>query len=193
MPSDYLNQIAVKPPEKESLLKRQPILFGGVAIVIILIVLMILGSMSGSPKLSGQLAARLVATNNVVKDATPKIKNVQLRALNSDLKSRLTDAIRDIEIPLSKENLNINRIDKKITLAESNTKMLATLEDARLNGVYDRTYAREMAYKLATILTLMRQTYSNTKSKDLKSFLSDKSKNIEPIQKQFADFNAANG
>ena len=192
IPSDYLNQIAVKPPKKENFLQKQPILFGGIAAVVILIALMILGSIPSSPKPSGQLAARLVATNDVVEDAAPKIKSTQLRALNSDLKSRLTDIIRDIKAPLLEEKLSISKLDKKIILAESNTKMLATLEDARLNGTYDRTYAREMAYKLDTILTLMRQIYNDTNNKDLKTFTNDKIKNLEPIQKQFADFNAAN-
>jgi hypothetical protein len=190
IPADYLNQIAVKPPKKEIFLRRQPILVGGITIVIIIIVLMILGSLSGSTKPSEQLAARLVATEGVEVDATPKIKNAQLRALNSNLKIYLTNAIHDIAVPLSEEKISINKLDKKVVIAESNVKMLATLEDARLNGIYDRTYAREMAYKLDTVLTLMRQINNNTSNKDFKSFLDSKIENLVPIQKQFADFDA---
>jgi hypothetical protein len=190
IPSDYLNQIAVKPPKKESFLIKQPILVGGVAIVVILVIITILGSMSGGINPSERLAARLISTMAVTEDAAKKIKGADLRALNSDLKSRLTDAIRDIEAPLLEEKLNIKKLDKKVVTAESNVKILATLEDARLNGTYDNTYASEMAYKLETILNLMSQIDNSTKNKDLKSFLDIKSKNLKPIQKQFADFNS---
>jgi hypothetical protein len=191
IPADYLNQIAVKPTKKESFLNKRPILIGGIAIVVIILILMVIGSLSSGTKPSEQLAARLLATQNVANDATSKIKSPELRALNSNLKIYLTNAIRDIAAPLSKEKLNINKLDKKVVLAESDTKMLATLEDARLNAIYDRIYAREMAYQLDTVLTLMRQIDNDTGNKDLKSFLDSKIENLVPIQKQFADFNAA--
>jgi hypothetical protein len=49
-----------------------------------------------------------------------------------------------------------------------------------------------MAYRLDTVITLMRQINGNTNNKDLKSYLDDAMTNLTPIQKQFADFNAAN-
>lgn len=191
IPSDYLNQIAPPPPKKVSFVRKQPILVGVICLVLVLIIFTILGSSSGNTKPPEQLAARLIATNVVVDDATSKIKNNQLRALNSDLKLCLTNAVRDIAAPLIEINLNIKKLNKKVVLAESNAELLVKLEDARLNGVYDRTYAREMTYKLSTILTLMQQVNSSTKNKDLKNFLDNTTKNLQPIQKRFADFNTA--
>ena len=191
IPSDYLNQIAVQPPKKVNFVRKQPILIGGVAIIAVIIILTIISNLSGGIKPSEQLAARLIATKSVADDATSKIKSPELRALNSNLKIYLTNTIRDIAAPLLKDKINVNRLDKKATVAESNVQLLATLEDARLNAIYDRTYAREMAYQLDTVLTLMRQIYNDTSNKDLKSFLDSKIENLVPIQKQFADFNSA--
>jgi hypothetical protein len=192
IPSDYLDQIAPQVPRKTSFLIGRPVIIGGLVIAIIVIILMTISSLSGGTKPTEQLAARLVATGSITDGATSNIKSTQLRALNSNLKIYLTDAIRDIGPLLIDDDINIVKLDKKVVLAESSTEMLTTLEDARLNAIYDRTYAREMAYKLDTILTLMRQIYGDTKNKDLKSFLGDKIENLEPTQKQFADFNAAN-
>jgi hypothetical protein len=69
--------------------------------------------------------------------------------------------------------------------------MTTDLDNARLNAVYDRTYSREMAYKLATVLTLMQQIYESTNNKSLKNFLVNAYKNLEPTQKNFTDFNEA--
>ena len=84
-------------------------------------------------------------------------------------------------------------MDKAIITKESGEELKKTLEDARLNAVFDRTYAREMAYQLDTIAALMGDIHESTKSKSLKEFLINTDKNLQPIKNQFTDFNAANG
>ena len=191
-PVDYLNQIAPQAPKKQNIFMGKPILAAGIiAIVLLLIVIIIGGILSGVIKDTDRLAARLSSTSSTADSSTANIKSSQLRAINSNLKLYLTNTIRDITPILTKEGVNIKSLGKQVTNAESNTDLLATLEDARLNGIYDRTYAREMAYQLDTILTLMLQINNNTGNKDLKSFLTDARTNLEPIQKQFSDFNLA--
>ena len=65
------------------------------------------------------------------------------------------------------------------------------LEDARLNAVFDRTYAREMEYQLATLLALMERVYSSTSSSSLKEYLEESYDNLEPLHEQFAAFDEA--
>lgn len=191
-PADYLSQISSHIPQKKNFLSGRPILAVGIGAVILLIIIMAISSiLSGGVKPTEQLAARLLSTETTATSATTNIKSSGLRALNSDLKLYLTNTVRDITPLLTTDKINIKSLDKKVTAAESNTELLSTLEDARLNAVYDRTYAREMAYKLDTILTLMLQINNITKNKDLKSFLTNARTNLEPIQKQFADFNLA--
>jgi hypothetical protein len=193
---DYLNQIAPQIPQKAGFPVPIPILIGGLIAVFIAIALMSITSMmaSGNTNKTGQLAARLSNTEIIVKAEAGKIRNSQLRAYNSNLTDYLANTIRDIGPLLISEKIDMKKLDVKLVAAETNInkEMLANLEDARLNGVYERTYAREMTYKLDTTLTLMRQIYTSTKHNKLKVFLEDAYNNLEPIQKDFSDFDAAN-
>ncbi|HEU4830936.1 MAG TPA: hypothetical protein VFS65_02060 [Candidatus Saccharimonadales bacterium] len=194
LPPDYLSQIAPSAPKKMQFSRTQIIVFGSIlAILLITIVTVITSAILGAPKSEEKLAARLLTTEKIVSDAAPKIKSTQLKALNGNLKIYLTNTIRDITAPLAKDGITISKLNKSVVAAESGDEMLATLEDARLNVRYDRIYALEMSYQLNTVLTLMRQVQSNTKNDTFKTLLSDAIINLEPTQKAFADFNAANG
>jgi hypothetical protein len=50
-----------------------------------------------------------------------------------------------------------------------------------------------MAYRLATILTLMKKIEGSSSNKALRTFLVSATANLEPTQKQFADFNETTG
>lgn len=190
---DYLNQIAPK-PQKKSLFGGPRLVLGIAAVLIVAIVIIVVGSIAGNkPNSLQQLAARLQSTEKIVGDAQPKLQSSQLRSLNSSLKIFLANTNRDIAAPLAASGITFAKIDKKIIAAESGTDLLNKLEDARLNADYDRTYAREMAYRLDTIIISMQSIFKSTHNQALKSFLQTAYQNLGPTQKQFADFNAANG
>jgi predicted outer membrane protein len=189
-PTDYLDQIAPQTQKSSSLFSSKPIMLGGIAIIILLIIVIALGSMSGGIKPTQRLAARLTTTAGTVEYAAGNIKSSALRALNSDLKIYLTNTIRDIDPILAKDGVKISSLDKKIMASESNTDMLARLEDARLNVDFDNTYAREMSYQLDMTLLLMKQIYTSTSSNSLKVFLTDAYANLAPTQQLFAKFNS---
>lgn len=191
---DYLNQIAPQAPKKMGFSRMQYILIAAVGLVVVLtIVFGVIVSSSNSTNPEQQLAARLIGTEKIVGDAQVQLKSSQLRTLNSNLKIYLTNTNRDIAAPLLKSGVNVAKLDKTVTANEAGTDITTRLEDARLNAVYDRTYAREISYQLGTIVALMRQVNTSTKSQSLKAFLDDAYKNLEPTQKQFAEFNATNG
>lgn len=194
LPADYLNQIAPIQGRNNGLFGGKRLLvFGLIAAVIIMLILSAASAiMSGSPKNTETLAARLMTTQKIAEDATTKLKSTGLRAVNSNLKLFLTDTIRDITPLLAKQEVDINELSKSAIAAESSEELLANLEDARLNAVYDRTYAREMAYKLETVLSLMKQIYSSTSDEELKKFLETSYSNLGPTQESFAKFNATN-
>lgn len=164
------------------------ILGGAFVIVMILVIAVGLG---GSKKPEEQLAARLQSTQTIVTSADSELKDSQLRALNSNLDIYLTNTNRDIAAPLLKDKIDITKLDKSVVTSEAGADVTARLEDARLNAVYDSTYAREMAYRLATIVSLMRQINSSTHNQDLKTFLASAYTNLQPTQKAFDDFTAA--
>ncbi len=191
-PVGYLDQIAPKTNKRMDFLHSRPIIFGGIAIFIIIIAISVIGSLNnGSINPAEQLAARLSATEAIVSDANSKIQSNQLLSFNSNLDIYLINTIRDIKPLLARYKINVDKLSATAKSAESNTNLVAKLEDARLNAIYDRTYAREVSYRLDTTLSLMQQIYSSTNDSSLKSFLENAYQNLVPTQKQFADFNAS--
>lgn len=192
-PADFLEQIAPKPTQKNWIMSKKPLLIGLIVMVVLLIFVLFFGLMNSNTQTTTRLAARLKDTSAIANSATTKIKSTELRALNSNLKQRLINEMRDIGPFLAKEGVKIDKIDKSITASETSTKIMSILEDARLNATYDRVYAREMAYKLNTIITLMNKIGKASNSKSLKAFLTASVDNLTPIQKELADFNSTNG
>jgi hypothetical protein len=190
---DYLNQIAPQAPKRKiPLTKKQLMIFGALGLAIIIVVILVIVINLGSNKKPlEQLAARLQSTQTIATDAATKLKDSQLRALNSNLEIYLTNTNRDIAAPLLKDNIIVTKLDKSIVASEAGTDISARLEDARLNAVYDSTYAREMSYRLDTIVALMKQIYESTSNTTLKTFLNDAYTNLIPTQKAFANFSAA--
>ena len=191
-PADYLNQIAPHTTNKVSLFSNKPILIAGIVAIVLLVIVIVMGIVSaGVPRNDIRLAARLTSTAEVVAGANSKMKSSQLRAINTTLNSQLINIIRDIEPILTKENIKIAKLDASIVASESNTNLLARLEDARLNVKYDRIYASEMSTQIDNIMILMRQIYKSSNSTSMKTFLETSVSNLAPIQKQLADFRDA--
>lgn len=189
-PLDYLDQIAPTASKKRFFNLTGPVLMGAIAIgvVILICAVFITASTLDGSKTTAKLAARLIVVEKIAKDSTSKIKSSQLRAVNSELKTFLTNTIRDIEPLLIKENTKIKDLPKSLLNTKADTDLTNRLEDARLNAIFDRTYTREMAYELSNVINLMQDINKNTNSASLKSFLEDTYKNLYPIQEQFADF-----
>lgn len=191
---DYLNQIAPQAPKSNlPFTKTQRIILAavGVAVIIVIILVIAVGG-SGNKKPLEQLAARLQSTETIAKAADINIKSSQLRALNSNLTIYLTNTNRDITTPLSEVNIDVSKLDKSVVASEAGTDVMARLDDARLNAVYDSTYAREIAYRLGSTIALMQQIDGSTKNKNLKSFLLNAITNLKPTQQSFSVFNDTN-
>jgi hypothetical protein len=192
MPVDYLNQIAPQSQKKPffSLSLPKILLFGGILVVLVLILVGIVNVFGGGTKNNLEhLSARLTATATVAETAQPNLKSSQLRSLNSTLRIYFTNTNRDITGPLSASGINAEKLNKSIVSQESTTELAGRLDDARLNAVFDRTYAREMTYQLGNTLTLMNQIYSSTNNQQTKTFLEASYKDLSQIQKSFASYN----
>jgi len=193
-PIDYLNQIAPQ-DKKPGMDNKKFLLFvgGGLLLAIIVGVLAFSSGGGGPTEKMETLAARLKTLQSISSKAQTNIKSSSLRSTNSSLTLLLTNANRDIADPLETNGVNVLKLDKKIVAKEDGKAVSDKLEDARLNAVFDRTYAREMSYQLDTVKALMKDIYSKTKSKSLKTFLDSTNNNLSPINKQLEKFNAANG
>ena len=191
---DYLNQIAPQPKKPGLSSKMFLILIGGGVLLAIIGAIFIFSSGSGSGPVQKMqtLASRMETLRTVSDKAQKNIKSGDLRSTNSNLTIFLTNANRDIVEPLETNGVDLKKIDKKIAAAEKGEELTKKLEDARLNAVFDRVYAREMAYQLETVAALMQEIYGKTKSKSLQEFLLKTDDNLQPISEQLEDFNRAN-
>jgi lipopolysaccharide export LptBFGC system permease protein LptF len=192
-PIDYLNQIAPAPQKPGVNKAGIAVVVIGILLVLALVVgfLMFISGGSNSPKATTQtLAARLQAIQEVSDTSQATIKSSQLRSINSTLKVILTNANRDIATPLAASGIDIEKLDKKIVAKEKADPITADLEDARLNAVFDDTYAREMSFKLTTITILMDQINNKTKSVSMKSYLLKTKADLQPIKQQLDEFNS---
>ncbi|HEY8886469.1 MAG TPA: hypothetical protein VIM31_03155 [Candidatus Microsaccharimonas sp.] len=193
LPTDYLNQIAPQAPKKPlfSFGIKQLLIIGAALVVLVIILAVVVGNVaSGKKDPLEHLSARLTATQAVVTASQPNLKSSELRSLNSNLNLYMTNTNRDITAPLTSAGINVKKLSKPIVTSESTTALSARLEDARLNAVFDRTYAREMTYQLGTLMTLMNQIYTSTSNAALKTFLESAYNNLKPTQESFANFTA---
>lgn len=193
-PLDYLNQIAPQAPRRKLFeLNLRTVIIGGIAVVILIIIMSILSNSIANARKEPweHLSARLDSTAIVVTDASSKIKDSQLRSLNSDVKLYLTNTTRDLSPYLTKLSINPKKLPSAITTAESSTALMAKLEDGRLNAKYDTTYAREMGYQLSTIVALL-QELANSNSGSAKAFLQAAHDNLDPTYKAIESFNTSN-
>ena len=194
-PVDYLNQIAPQTTQKRRLGGPMKLIIGliiaGVIILTFAIIFNVINSGQRSP--IEQLSARLVSTEAIAKDAQSRLKTSRLRSANSNLQVYFTNTNRDLAEPLAAVDVDPKKLSESVTKEEAALAAATTnrLEDARLNAVYDRTYAREMAYQLSTLLALMQRVYQSTNSSSLKEYLETSYQNLEPLQKSFADYSEA--
>ena len=194
-PLDYLNQIAPQAPKKQLFkLNLRTIIVGLVAFLIVIIIIANIGAALSNARKEPweRFSARLAATTQVVDSSTGKIKNSQLRSLNSDLKLYLTNTQRDLAEPLKALSINPAKLSSSVTTKESSAAMLERLENGRLNAKYDSTYAREMSYQLATTLALLQQLYKSDVGPKTKAYLSNAYKNLAPTYEAIDNFSASN-
>ena len=191
-PIDYLDSISTVPRG----VKKGPsnVVFFGAIIGALLVSLLVgafvfLASDDDKADLS-TLSVRLENLQTVADDSQKKTVSGRMRATNTSLSLALANANRDITTLLTENGIEPEKIDPKIIASEGTEDLDERLEDARLNGIFDRIYAREMAYELQTTLILIEQLESETKSEKQKAFLITTHENITPLQENFSKFDA---
>lgn len=191
-PLDYLNSIAPAPQKKT----LNPLMLWGLiggAVLFVIIVFMALSSLGGNSKTTlTTFAAKLQSLQTVTTTAQDSLQTSELRSLNSSLNLVLTNANRDLATILTDSNIKLDAKNKQVQEVATETIALTNkLEDARLNGVYDRTYTREIIYYLKSLHSQMNILYSSARSDSLKKFLKDTNDSLQPLQESFSALNIA--
>jgi hypothetical protein len=188
---DYLDQIA-PPPSGPKLFSGSFlwIVIGLAFVFMIAVSIITLSSGNGSTKVAQNAYLRFDNLSKVTAKYHKYLKNSKLSSTDSNFTIFMTNAERDLVDPMAKNGLALKNIDKTLKASEKtySDNVASKLEDARLNAVLDRTYAREMAYQAQLILDMYNKM-AKSNSKSIKDNANNTIPNLQPIQKAFADFN----
>lgn len=185
---DYLDQLAA--PTKQPLEKK--FIFAGIGAVIALILAAFL--MFSTPKTTSvanevKLYTTMVATSENTRQSSRYIKSSQLSAVNGNLQTILTNATRDMTTPLENMGQDPDSLQSAAKNgAYANEDLASSLEDARLNGIYDRIYANEMHTQVQYILAYMESIKKNNSRKSMQEFISKNESSFETIQESIETF-----
>ena len=194
---DYLNQIA--PKQKKPLFDKTMMMVFGVLILAIVAFfgMMIFSSTRGDSDSDTLLRVYLKVqkTNELATKYQSRIQNSDLSAINSGLAITLSSDGAKLKSILDSKGVAIPEVEKNKTppkiITEVNKdieELDKTLDDAFLNAVLDRTYAREMSYNLDVINSLLKRVESSTKSSESKEAVVEIIKNLEISSEQFGKY-----
>lgn len=191
---DYLNQISGNyTPKTAGPSKLVMLITAGLGLVSIIFFIAMLAS--GGPSAQDEATnvyARIKTLESISSDYQKKLRNNSLRSTNSGLTLQLNNAASDLGSPLAGIGVDTGKLPKDVETAESNYKATITKEfdDAIMNVQLDATYAREMAFQMATLRSMLLSTYKASSSDALKETLDSVYKQLEPFTTELAEFSA---
>ena len=187
---DYLDQLA--PQSKQPIEKK--FIFAGIGAALALTVAAFL--VFATPKTTSvaneiKLYTTMVAITENTMRSNRLVKDSQLAAINGNLQTTLVNATRDMETPLQnmgQDSSTLKSAAKSNGGQYSDTKLGTALEDARLNGVYDRVYANEMNTKMQLVLAYMASIKKNNRRESMQTFITKNEPSFKTIQESIEEF-----
>ena len=205
---DYLNQIAseARPLERKApgffgktlnLSMKQLKIIGGVIISMILV--LIIGLIVSSSNKNGErdyvdmAYLRTDDLSSVIESYRTEIRSSKLRSMAMSLKSVLSETNYILATSLADDfGAKDSSKPAKASTAEKEEAIIgelsAVLENARLNALLDRVFAREFAYQISLLISLETDVISHTKKEPLKTNLTSARTNLEAIHSEFDNF-----
>lgn len=189
---DYLNQMAA--PVKQPIEKKY--IFVGIGVGIALIISMALFMFTPKRTVSTKNEVSLYTTMIDVEKSTDQsdryLKSSGMSSANSALRSTLTNAARDMQTPLTNMGQDPSALKSAATKPPyHDDELLTSLDDARLNGIYDRVYARELNTKMKLMVSYMESIEQNNSRESMQEFVSKNKKSFEDIQKSIEDWQSS--
>ena len=198
---EYLNQISAKPVKAKGGLGLGN-LFGSkiaffilvalVALVIMAILGVALGSKKGSPlNDTKRLSLHLDSTAKVISDYQPQVKSSVLRSNSASLASVIANTNGKLKSYLAektgdKDNDKNSNLEEQIKTEQD--ALLTELFEARINGYLDRVYAHKMAYEIERFMNQETKIYNSTSDTSLKEILDESYNSLENIYDSFNKF-----
>ena len=189
---DYLNQISgAYTPKAAGPSKLVMLITAGLGLIsVVFFVFMLVSSGPSAQDEATNVYARIKTLESISSEYQKKLRNNELRSLNSGLTLQLNNATSDLDSPLADIGVDTSKIAKDVTTSEANYKLKITdeFDDAILNVQLDGAYAREMAFQLATLNSMMLSAYKASSSSSFKEALDSVYKPLEPFTARFSEF-----
>lgn len=191
---DYLNQISAPQQVK----KPNPLLLMIVALGGLLAI-MAFGFIifNSGPKTVDKVASlniRLGSLQQLATTAQRSLRDNDLRSINAEFLLYLSNTLRDIKEPVQKLGASSEGVTKPLASKEAAyvSALQSEFEEAKLNVMFDRAYAREMAYQINVVRSQMSTVYKNTSSTTLKQALETSDASLAQSNKRFTGFSGVN-
>ena len=172
----------------------------GVAVAALLIIIIGAISGSGGDKNSerdyvDQIYLRSNNLMSAISNYNKRVKSSELRSMGNSLNAVLAELNFNITTILKEDFAakSVGKPDKDKTQTTEDAiaeELNETLENARLNGVLDRTYAREFAYQIGLLESLESETVAKKEKETLINMLTASEENLEQLYDQFNNFAA---
>lgn len=189
---DYLNQL--DPHHKKAGGPSPKVMIGAIVVGILALAFFAFTLLSGgSSTPSDRVIAinlRLQTLQTISKTQHKKLRDNKLQATDGNLAIYLTNTLRDIEKPATAAKIDLKKVSKErlATEASYKTKLDDAFRDAHLNAQLDTTYARQMAYELSVLRSLMTKLKASSGSKSVKEFVDTSTPSLDAIEKDFETF-----
>lgn len=191
-PIDYLDQISPKQKASMGFSRKQVGLIGGLILLGFIgfaIITVLQGSKPNIAGMSQQVTTRTATTAFIAKESQSKLRSSNLSALNSTIIIQLAGSSSSLTEAFTAAGVAVGDA-KAATQDDTSVETTQKLEDASLNGIFDRVYAREMAYRLTTIMLQLDAIHKTTNNAELKSHLETIYNDLKPLQEKLASYDA---
>ena len=168
-------------------------------LVIFAILLMILGSLlrqtgSKDKDVMERVNIRITNLMTITQSYGKITKSSTLRSVNASLYSVLNNTSATFS-PLitSVYGIDAKTSNAKITADEESimNDLKTDLDYAKLNGLLDRTYSREIALQIGLLLSLESEASERTKDQNIKNVLNESYSNLSTLYTKFSEYSEA--
>lgn len=197
-----------KAPKKHSNLKEalnskvfKWILIGAALFIILLIVLLVCVAMLQDLRqkpitLSEQLVARFTTTIDVIDDYTDEMRSTAMRShattLRESINATNSSLVTYLETNYGYDQGSAEDSSAWAEEAEIAEVLRTELENARLNGILDRTYASEMMAFIGEVIGIESEIIERSDSAELDGILSNSTSSLENISNGLEELQVSN-
>lgn len=167
---------------------------GGVVLFFLLMAVGLLaGNLGGKTStLTKQLYARTVSVNTTLTPYTQTVKSSRLRAIGTSLAAVLTNSSNQLSTYITSHNskkdalvLSGKESEEEAKLAEN---LNLSLNNAKLNGLLDRTYENQLTLQVSLLLSLTSQILARSKDEQLLEIVSSLHASLNTIHENLESY-----